>query len=81
MSARAVSLISSDGQSESCWIGDPTLMYAPYERALFAPSTSLACISRYIGDLVQSENARDTKDETQIKAMVNIAADKCNEMR
>ena len=77
MSARVVSLISSDGQRDSCWIGDPTLMYAPYERALFVPSTSRACISRYIGGIVQSENARETKYEAQIKAMVNIAADEC----
>ena len=53
-------------------------MYAPYERALFVPSTFRACISRYIGGIVQSENARETKDEAQIKAMVNIAADECN---
>lgn len=75
VSARVVSLMSRDGQRESCWIGVPTLMEAPYERMFFVPSTSRGCMLRYIGGIEQSAVAMEMKEQAQINAMVNIAAD------
>jgi hypothetical protein len=75
VSARVVSLMSRDGQRESCWIGVPTLTDTPYERVSFVPSTSRGCMFRYMGGIEQSAVATEMKEEAQINAMVNIAAD------
>jgi hypothetical protein len=75
VSARVVSLMSRDGQRESCWIGVPTLTDTPYERVFFVPSISRGCMLRYMGGIEQSAVATEMKEEAQINAMVNIAAD------